>query len=89
MLASLCAIAGLGIAGPSGLLAWSENLRLKDERSRHLAALQKERDVLAHRVELLDPDKSDADLVGELIRDRLNVLHPDEFVIVLEPVPEK
>ena len=33
---------GLAIAGPSGLLAWSENLRLLDQREAQLAKLQAE-----------------------------------------------
>ena len=59
-LAALLVMGGLAIAGPSGLLAWSENLRL------------------------LDPNHADPDMVGELLRSQLNVVHPDEVVIKLE-----
>ncbi len=75
---------GLAIAGPSGLLSWSENLRLLDQRQEHLAELTKERDALRNRVALLDPDNADPDMVGELLRSQLNVVHPDEVVIRLD-----
>jgi cell division protein FtsB len=80
----LLVMGGLAIAGPSGLLSWSENLRLLDQRQAHLAALTKERDALRNRVALLDPDSADPDMVGELLRSQLNVVHPDEVVIRLD-----
>lgn len=83
-LAALLVMGGLAIAGPSGFLAWSENLRLLDQREAQLAALEKERAALANKVELLDPEHADPDMVGELLRSQLNVVHPDEVVIKLE-----
>lgn len=83
-LAFLLVVGGLAIAGPSGLLAWSENLRLFDERRAHLSELRHERNELKQLVNALDPERADPDLVGELIRENLNVIHPDEVVITLE-----
>ena len=83
-LAVLLIMGGLAIAGPSGLLAWSENLRLLDQRKGQLAELEAERTALQNRVALLDPDHADPDMVGELLRSQLNVVHPDEVVIKLE-----
>lgn len=80
----LLAMAGLAIAGPSGLFAWSENLRLKDARQERLALLVEERDRLQNRVDLLDPRNADPDLAGELIRSQMGVVHPDEVVVHLE-----
>jgi cell division protein FtsB len=80
----LLVMGGLAIAGPSGLLSWSENLRLLDQRQEHLAALTNERDALRNRVVLLDPDSADPDMVGELLRSQLNVVHPDEVVVRLD-----
>ena len=77
-LAALLVMGGLAIAGPSGLLAWSENLRLLDQREAQLATLEAEREAL------LDPNHADPDMVGELLRSQLNVVHPDEVVIKLE-----
>ena len=80
----LLIVGGLGIAGPSGLLSWSENLRLLDQRKAQLAAVQKEKAALENKVALLDPDHADPDMVGELLRSQLNVVHPDEVVIKLD-----
>ena len=83
-LSGLLLMGGLAVAGPSGLLAWSENLQLRDQRTEQLASLQEERDTLRNRVDLLDPDHADPDLVGELLRSQLNVVRPDEVVVQLE-----
>ena len=81
ILVMLLILGGLAVAGPSGLLSWSENLRLLDQRKAQLEAVQKERAALRNKVELLDPDHADPDMVGELLRSQLNVVHPDEVVI--------
>ena len=83
-LLALLLMGGFAIAGPSGLLAWSENLRLRDQRQAQLAELTAERDMLRNKVELLDPESADPDMVGELLRSQLNVVHPDEVMIRLE-----
>lgn len=83
-IAALCLIVGLGLVGPSGLLSWSEMLRLRDAREAQLAELREKRDHLQHRVTLLSPDSADPDLVSELIRKDLNVVHTDEMVIILD-----
>lgn len=84
-LAVLLLLTGLAIAGPSGLLAWSENSQLLDQRHQQIAALTEERDALRNRVDLLDPANADPDLVGEELRKNLNVVHPDEVVLTLPP----
>ena len=83
-LAALLLMGGIAIAGPAGLLAWSENLRLLDQRKAQLAELEQERAALQNRVALLHRDRADPDMVGELLRSQLNVVHPDEVVIKLE-----
>lgn len=80
-LVALLVLGGVAIAGPSGLLAWSENGRLLSERKTELVQLAARRDELRNRVDLLDPRHADPDLVGELLRRDLNVAHPDEIVI--------
>ena len=80
-LVALLVLGGVAIAGPSGLLAWSENRRLLTERTTELVQLAARRDELRNRVDLLDPRHADPDLVGELLRRDLNVAHPDEIVI--------
>ncbi len=74
----------LAIAGPTGLLAWSENAKLLDQRKAQISHLAEQRDELRRRVEQLDPEGADPDLVGELLRKNLNVVHPDEVVITLD-----
>ena len=83
-LAVLLLLGGLAFAGPSGVLAWSENLKLLEQRQNQIASLKAERDELKNRVALLDPKHADPDLVGELLRSNLNVAHPDEVVIKLD-----
>ena len=79
----LLLMGGLGLAGPSGLLAWSENLTVLDQRKAEIVRLQVQRDELKNRVALLNPKAADPDLVGELLRRNLNVVHPDEVVMTL------
>lgn len=84
--AALCLLlflAGLAIAGPSGLLAWSENSRLLEQRNAEVVALVAERDRLQNLVDLLNPEQADPDLVGELLRQNQNMVHPDEVVLTL------
>jgi cell division protein FtsB len=80
-LVALLVVGAFALAGPSGLLAWSENSRVLKERRHELRQLSAERDELRNRVDLLDPRHADPDLVGELLRRNLNVAHPDELVI--------
>ncbi|KEO91480.1 septum formation initiator [Erythrobacter longus] len=72
------------IAGPTGLLAWAENSEVLAEREARIAMLSDKRDALKNRVDLLDPNGADPDLVGELVRKDLGVIHPDEIVVTLE-----
>lgn len=74
----------MALAGPSGFLAWSEYRSTLEKRQAAIAQLEQERDVLANRVALLDPEKADPDLVTELLRENLNVAHPDEYVMEIE-----
>jgi cell division protein FtsB len=83
-LASLLVMGGLALVGPSGILAWSENSSLLVERERDILRLSGQRDELRNRVNLLDPGQADADLAGELLRSNLNVVHPDEMVLLVD-----
>lgn len=81
----LLILGGLALAGPYGVLAWGENSALLEKRQDRIAALEAERADLENRVARLDPDNADPDLAAELIRRNLNVIHPDEYVIELNP----
>lgn len=80
----LLVMGGLALAGPSGVLSWNENLSILEQRKTEIARLQAERDELRNRVALLDPKAADPDLVGELLRRNLNVVHPDEVVMTIK-----
>lgn len=82
-LAVLLVLGGYAIAGPSGLLAWGENQRLLEQRREEVGKLSLERDEIRNRVALLDSGSADPDLTGELLRSNLNVVHPDEMVMLL------
>jgi cell division protein FtsB len=80
----LLIMAATVLVGPSGLLAWSENNRLLAERQKELKVLAAQRDELRNRVKLLDPRGVDPDMAGELLRSNLNVVHPDEVLILIK-----
>ena len=82
-LGCLLVMGGLALFGPSGLMAWSENNRLLTERQKEVQQLQFQHQELTNRVALLDPKHVDPDMAGELLRKDLNVVHPDEMVILL------
>lgn len=79
----LLVMGGLVLVGPSGIIAWSENNRLLAERQGELKQLQIQRDELKNRVALVDPRHVDPDMAGELLRKNLNVVHPDEMVMMI------
>lgn len=99
-LAALLLLGGFAVAGPTGLLAWSENAAALAARKAEIAKLTEERDGLRNRVKLLDPAAADPDLASELVREHLGVMREDEVVITLdedegtgnpdqEPVPQR
>ena len=83
-LCALLLLAGYAVAGPTGLLAWSENAAALQKREAQIAQLTAKRDALRNRVMLLDPEAADPDLASELVRDQLGVMREDEVVITLE-----
>ncbi|MDZ7587756.1 MAG: septum formation initiator family protein [Parasphingorhabdus sp.] len=83
-LLALLGIAGYAVMGPTGLLAWSDYSAAIKTRQTELAELEERRAALKNRVQLLDARAADPDLVGELLRKDLNVVHPDEIVVPLK-----
>lgn len=69
------------VLGPNGVLAWGDYQRQLAKRERDYAVLDQRRAVLRNRVALLDPDHANPDLVDEMTRKELNVVHPDEVVV--------
>ncbi|MFT6009407.1 MAG: cell division protein FtsB [Parasphingorhabdus sp.] len=83
-LMTLLAIAGYAVLGPTGILAWGDYQAQLEVRGVELAKLRTERDALKNRVQLLDPKGADPDLIGELLRKKVNVIHPDEIIVPLK-----
>ncbi|ESZ88547.1 MAG: septum formation initiator [Blastomonas sp. CACIA14H2] len=83
-LVALLAIAAYALLGPTGVLAWGDYRQRLEVQKVELARLQKQRDALRNRVNLLDPKAVDPDLVSELVRRELNVAHPDEVIVPLK-----
>ena len=81
--AMLALIAGWLLFGSTGLFAWNDYNRSLNARRAELASLQAELQALENRQRLLDPRHADPDLVDELLRRDLNLLHPDDIVVPL------
>lgn len=85
-------LAGLGVVaiilwllfGSTGLFAWNDYNRALQTRQHELAELKTEQARLVNRQRLLNPNHVDPDLVDELVRSQLNLIHPDEVVIPLK-----
>ena len=71
------------VLGPNGLLSYREYSRQLGMRQQEFAALDKQRAELKNRVALLDPKRANPDMVDELARKELNVVHPDEVIVPL------
>ncbi len=72
------------VIGDRGLLAWRRlSQELQGEQS-HLAALQSERKAVDRKVADLTPSHLDRDLLDERVRATLNLVAPNELVIMKE-----
>jgi len=72
------------LAGPNGVLAYREYDRQLEARQKEYAELDRKRSDLRNRVEQLDPRRANPDMVDELVRKELNVVHPDEVIIPIQ-----
>src|SRR5205085_8049042 len=73
------------VEGDRGLRAWlrvTQQLRLAKD---NLAAVSAERAGLEHRVSHMRPDHVDPDLLDAQVRRTLDVVSPDEIVIMQPP----
>lgn len=75
---------GYALFGSNGVLAWGDYTQRYEVRKTELAAIQKQRDELAHRVALLNPRHANPDLVDEIARKELGVVRADEVIIPLD-----
>ncbi len=72
---------GYAIIGSNGVLAYGDYKRQLVKQEALFAQLDKKRAVIKNRVDLLDPNKANPDMVDEVTRQKLNVVHPDELVM--------
>lgn len=70
------------LSGSYGLLALSGFEAEAAQLEQQFAELQTERETLEDRAALLRPAGLDPDMVDELARRNLNVIAPNEFVII-------
>jgi cell division protein FtsB len=75
------------VMGPNGIVAYRDYHRQIAARQAEYAKLDKQRAVIRNRVDLLDRNHADPDLVDELVRAKLNVVHPNERVLELKQTP--
>ena len=73
------------VQGERGLLAWFKLTAEIAEAQSRLAQVTAEHDALERRVDLLRPESLDPDMLEERARIVLNLVHPDERVILLQP----
>ena len=69
------------VLGPNGMLAYGDYKRQLVKREKEYQVLDHRREVLKNRVALLNPDHANPDMVDEMTRKQLNVVHPDEVIL--------
>ena len=70
------------IEGDRGARAWRDVTQQLRVANQALATVQGERDALAHKVAGLDPNHVDPDLLDQQIRTNLDLVSPNEIVIM-------
>jgi cell division protein FtsB len=80
---ALILIVGWLLFGTTGLFAWGDYSRSLNARQAELTELRGELASLENRQRLLNPRAADPDLVDEIVRRDLNLLHPDDIVVPL------
>ena len=75
---------GYAVFGPNGAMAYGEYQAQMAKRELLYQELDAKRATLKNRVALLDPRHANPDMVDELVREKLNVAHPDEVIVPLK-----
>ncbi len=86
-LAAFAYFAYHGIQGDRGLIAYLQLERQIETAEHRLAELNAERAVWEHRTKLLRRDQLDRDMLDERVRAMLNLVGPDEIVVMVGPEP--
>lgn len=82
---AVMAMIGYIIFGPTGFYAWGEYSQSVEKQRIVLNKLTKRQSELKNRVDLLDRARVDPDLADEYVREKLGVMHPDEYAIPMKP----
>jgi cell division protein FtsB len=77
------------IEGDRGLRAWGEIAQQLRTAKESLATTEAERDALLHKVSGLEPAHVDPDLLDERIRSNLDLVAPNEIVIIRPAQPPR
>ena len=75
------------VIGERGLQAWQHLVRQLQAEDARLAALQVEHNALDRKVADLSPGHLDPDLLDERVRATLNLVAPNELVIMRDTPP--
>ncbi|HEY2541315.1 MAG TPA: septum formation initiator family protein [Stellaceae bacterium] len=75
------------VIGERGLQAWQRLVRQLQAEDARLAALQVEHNALDRKVSDLSPGHLDPDLLDERVRAALNLVAPNEVVIMRDASP--
>ncbi|MBV8776224.1 MAG: septum formation initiator family protein [Alphaproteobacteria bacterium] len=70
------------IEGDRGLRAWRDITQQLHVANEQLSTVQGEHDALAHKVGGLDPNHVDPDLLDQQIRATLDLVSPNEIVVM-------
>jgi cell division protein FtsB len=82
-------IAYHAIQGDRGLLAYFTYTQEIDRAAETLNDVRRTRKRLAHRVALLRPESLDPDLLEERARITLDVVGPNEFIVILPDATDR
>jgi cell division protein FtsB len=75
------------IEGDRGLRAWHEIAQQLRGAKETLATIEAERDALLHKVSGLEPSHVDPDLLDQQIRSNLDLVAPNEILIMRSAPP--
>ncbi len=75
------------IGGPTGAIAWQDYKAERASLKRQAAISAENRAALDQEVKRLNPKKVDPDTAEVYVRDKLNMVKPDEVIVPLENSP--
>jgi cell division protein FtsB len=74
------------LSGDHGLFSWHSLETELDDSREVLSVLEREEKKLQNKIHLLRPESLDRDLLDERARDMLNIVEPQDMVIIDETI---